>query len=99
MATINWEYENNIAIFKGELSRVTINEAFEKKTVNLFNNKDLVIDLADVIKTDTAGLAWLLLLVEETKKTNSEISFHNIPQDLLKLAKLSAVDLFLPVKI
>ena len=99
MATINWAYENNIAVFTGELSRNTINDSFEKKTMTLFNNEDLVIDLTDVVKTDTAGLAWLLLLVEEAKKTKSEISFHNIPQDLLKLAKLSAVDLFLPVKI
>lgn len=99
MGTINWTYENNMAVFKGELSRNTINEAFEKKTVKLVNNKDLVIDLAGIIKTDTAGLAWLLLLVEKAKATKSEISFHNIPQGLLKLAKLSAVDLFLPVKI
>ncbi|WP_076420109.1 MULTISPECIES: STAS domain-containing protein [Colwelliaceae] len=99
MAIINWSYEQDIASFQGELSMNTIDIDFENKTINAFHNKSLVIDLAGVVKADTAGLAWLLRLVEEARKTKSEISFHNIPQDLLKLAKLSAVDLFLPTKI
>ncbi|XPF92724.1 STAS domain-containing protein [Colwellia sp. RE-S-Sl-9] len=99
MATIDWIYEQDTAVFKGELSMNTIDIAFENKTVDTFHNKSLVVDLGGIVKADTAGLAWLLRLVEEAKKTKSEISFHNIPQDLLKLAKLSAVDLFLPTKI
>lgn len=98
MATIEWTFENGIAVFKGELSIFTIDNAFEKKTMTAFHNKDIVVDLAGIVKSDTAGLAWLLCLVQESKKTKTEISFHNIPQDLLKLAKLSAVDLFLPTK-
>lgn len=94
---INWTYENSKATFQGELSIQTIDANFEKETVNQFHNKDIAIDLIGVNKVDSAGLAWLLLLVEAANKTRTKISFHNVPLDLLKLAKLSAVDLFLPI--
>jgi phospholipid transport system transporter-binding protein len=98
MATVDWTYENGVATFQGELSIYTIDVAFEKKTKNSFHNKKVIIDLASITKVDTAGLAWLLCLIEEANKTKSEIIFQSIPQDLIKLAKLSAVDLFLPIK-
>lgn len=99
MPTVNWEITGNKAVFSGELSRNTINEVFEKKCRETFHNKDIIVDLTHVDKVDTAGLAWVLLLVENAKTTNNEISLHNIPNDLLKLAKLSAVDFFLPTEI
>lgn len=99
MLPVTWTYENNIATFQGELSIHTINVAFEKKTRNAFHNKNIIIDFAGINKIDTAGLAWLLCLVETANKTKSEINFQNVPQDLLKLAKLSAVDLFLPITV
>ena len=99
MPSIEWEFNNNKAVFRGELSRITINKIFEKKLFEAFHNKDIVVDLLNVNKVDTAGLAWLLTLVENAKKSNNEISLHNTPDDLLKLAKLSAVDFFLPTKI
>jgi len=92
MTSINWVIEGDTVFLQGELSRSTIDSAFEKKTTHLLKSHELVIDLVDVEKIDTAGLAWLLFLIESSKKTKSEISFHNIPQDLLKLAKLSGVD-------
>lgn len=94
---IHWTYENSKATFQGELSIHSIDNHFEKKTISLFHNKNIEVDLIGVNKVDTAGLAWLLLLVEEANKTRTKISFHNVPSDLLKLAKLSAVDLFLPI--
>lgn len=99
MPAVKWELKENKAVFTGELSRNTINEAFEKSCKSSFYKKDIVVDLESVDKVDSAGLAWLLILVENAKSTNNEISLHNIPNDLLKLAKLSAVDLFLPAAI
>jgi len=99
MTTITWTYENDSAFFQGELSMRTIDVAFENKTVSAFHNKNVIVDLIDITKIDTAGLSWILRLVEEAKKTKTEIIFHNLPQDLLKLAKLSAVDLFITTKI
>jgi phospholipid transport system transporter-binding protein len=99
MPDLKWKITDNKAVFTGELSRLTIDKSFESTLFTSFHNKDVVIDLGNVHKVDTAGLAWLLMSVENAKKTNNEISLHNVPDDLLKLAKLSAVDFFLPTKI
>ena len=99
MAVFDWKLEDKTALFSGELSRLTINKSFENELYQAFANKDIVIDLINLNKVDTAGLSLLLMFVENAKKTNNEISLHNIPNDLLKLAKLSAVDFFLPTKI
>jgi len=86
------------AIFDGALTRATITRAFDKKHRKLVDNERIVIDLAKVSQVDTAGLAWILLLIELAVSKACRISLVNLPDDLLKLAKLSAVDTLLPVE-
>jgi phospholipid transport system transporter-binding protein len=86
------------AIFSGALTRATITPAFDKKYRQLVNNERMIIDLAKVSQIDTAGLAWILLLIELAANKACHISLVNLPDDLLKLAKLSAVDTLLPIE-
>jgi phospholipid transport system transporter-binding protein len=51
-----------------------------------------------VSQVDTAGLAWILLLIELAASKACHISLINLPEDLLKLATLSAVDTLLPIE-
>ena len=85
------------AIFSGALTRATITRAFDKKYRKLVDNEEIVLDLAKVSQVDTAGLAWILLLIELAAIKTCQISLVNLPNDLIKLAKLSAVDTLLPV--
>tara|TARA_R110000744_G_scaffold144161_1_gene256252 strand:- start:24 stop:320 length:297 start_codon:yes stop_codon:yes gene_type:complete len=86
------------AIFSGALTRATITRAFDKKYRKLVDSKRIVLDLAKVSQIDTAGLAWILLLIELAASKACDISLVNLPDDLIKLAKLSAVDTLLPVE-
>lgn len=86
------------AIFSGALTRATITRAFDKKYRSLVNGESITIDLAKVNQIDTAGLAWILLLIELAITKSCKISLVNLPDDLLKLAKLSAVDTLLPIE-
>jgi phospholipid transport system transporter-binding protein len=86
------------AIFSGALTRATITPVFDKKYRKLVDNERIIIDLAKVTQIDTAGLAWLLLLIELAASKACHISLVNLPKDLLKLAKLSAVDTLLPIE-
>lgn len=86
------------AIFSGALTRATITPVFDKKYRKLVDNERIIIDLAKVSQIDTAGLAWLLLLIELAASKACHISLVNLPKDLLKLAKLSAVDTLLPIE-
>lgn len=82
----------------GELTRHTLNNKNYQDVNAALKVKKLIVDLEDVTKTDTAGLAWLLFLVEQTKKNNSELHFTNVNCDLIKLAKLSNTDSLLPIQ-
>jgi len=86
------------AIFSGALTRATITPAFDKKYRRLVDNERIILDLAEVNQTDTAGLAWILLLIELAASKSCQISLVNLPEDLFKLAKLSAVDTLLPIE-
>ncbi|MCO4799817.1 MAG: STAS domain-containing protein [Colwelliaceae bacterium] len=82
----------------GELTRKTVNAAFEKKSEHLITKQISSLNLSAVSKVDTAGLAWLLLVLEQANQKQQTIHFTNIPAELFKLATLSAVDTFLPIK-
>ncbi|UUO24046.1 STAS domain-containing protein [Colwellia sp. M166] len=86
------------AIFSGALTRATITRAFDKEYRKLVDNGRVVLDLAKVSQIDTAGLAWILLLIELAASKACHIGLVNLPDDLLKLAKLSAVDTLLPIE-
>lgn len=95
---INVQQTDQKAIFSGALTRATITRAFDKEYRKLVYNKRVVLDLAHVSQIDTAGLAWILLLIELAASKACHISLVNLPDDLLKLAKLSAVDTLLPIE-
>ncbi|GAA6203977.1 STAS domain-containing protein [Thalassotalea sp. SU-HH00458] len=95
---IEIKQQDNQLLICGALTRKTINPAFEKKASQLFTQSVDVLDLASVSHVDTAGLAWLLQVLAQAKKHHTNLHFTNLPQELLKIAKLTAVDTFLPIK-
>ena len=93
----NYQLSDDSALFVGELSRETVGKLTKKDIKALTRQQSLSVDLQQVTKVDTAGLAWLLLLVEKSKQSNCHLKFINFPDNLHKLAQLSAVDSFLPI--
>nr|WP_203565315.1 STAS domain-containing protein [Alteromonas profundi] len=64
----------------------------------LSTNKRCSIDLSDVERADTAGLAWLINAIRDGKQQGIDVSLQALPEKLRKLAKISGVDSFLPVE-
>jgi phospholipid transport system transporter-binding protein len=83
-------------IFSGKLTLLTIDNSFEKKSKRLIKSGFLIFDLINISKVDTACLAWILAMLELSAKKNCQLTFDNLPDDLIKLAQLSRVDMFLP---
>ncbi|WP_185962695.1 lipid asymmetry maintenance protein MlaB [Thalassomonas sp. M1454] len=79
----------------GELTRHTISGRQQKYFSVLAGNTTQSIDLTHLSKVDTAGLAWLLTLIEYAKLQQIELTYSQAPAELVKLAKLSHVDSFL----
>lgn len=82
---------------KGQLTRETIPTLNRNVFKSILKNNDCKLDLSLLSKTDTAGLAWLLTLIEYANQNKVTLSFQHLPEDLLKLARLSGVDGFLLV--
>lgn len=76
----------------GKLTRQSLSKAKLHQYKELFLQSTLKLDLSELARVDTAGLAWLLLIIEHCRTHNIQISFSHLPSDLVNLAKLSAVD-------
>ena len=79
-------------IVDGDLTFATI----DKQTVRSFSflsaAKQITIDLGRVVCTDSAGLALMIEWIKYTRHHRIQITFKNIPEQLVNLAKLSGFD-------
>lgn len=93
---------NGVFSLSGELSRDTVSDFWPNCRQDLLvasNNGDaIVLDLAGIQDSDTAGLAWLLNLLRDSKTQNISFAIANLPNTISKLAKISDVDGFLPLQ-
>lgn len=88
---------------QGELNRNTIAKS-DALAIIAQSNKDATsgqvstLDMSGVKHADTAGLAWLMNLLKDSRQHNVKFELKNIPESLIKLAKISDVDGFLSVQ-
>lgn len=82
---------DNITI-TGELTRHSINNKNQNSIEPYLVDNDIIIDLSSVDKIDTAGLAWLLLIIERANAKNVKVNFIHLSDELVKLAMLSGVE-------
>ncbi len=90
-------------ILKGELNRNNIAKSaalatLKKHDKSEASNDVYTLDMSDVSHSDTAGLAWLMNFLRDNKQHNIHFKLKNIPESLIKLAKISDVDGFLSVQ-
>jgi len=84
-------------IITGELTRHSVAKVKNNEYANWLGLGAVNVDLTQVSKVDTAGLAWLFYLLEQALHYSCQLSFSNIPEKLTKLIALSGVDGLLPV--
>lgn len=82
---------------QGELNRHTIPKFNGLKSVQQ-SDADITLNMAAVSHVDTAGLAWLINVLKDTRRRNVPVQLKDVPQTLLNLAKISDVDSFLSVQ-
>lgn len=79
-------------IVDGDLTFSTIDKQTVKSFAFLKASKHITIDLGRVSCTDSAGLALMIEWIKYTRHHRIHITFKNIPEQLLNLAKLSGFD-------
>lgn len=82
----------------GELSFKTVPALISSSQVFFKKNNDIDIDLADVSRADSAGVALLIEWRRQAQKQNKSVCFSNIPSQMLAIARLSGVNELLSLK-
>lgn len=90
-------------IVHGHLDRDTISANFWETLGSIDRNtlkksQQCKMDLSDVERADSAGLAWLINAVRDTQQNGVSMTLYKMPEKLHKLAKISDADSFLPVE-
>lgn len=92
---------NNEILLKGVLNFDTTPKVLRLLENHLEKNKQikpepLILNLAEVSQSDSAGLALMTGLLRVAKKNNFLLEIKNIPEKLLDLACLSGLSAVLP---
>jgi len=95
--SLTFNAEKNLIQISGELSFSTVSQIL-KQSLDLFEPiVDLDIDLAEVNRSDSAGLALLVHWIRLAKQENKKIAFHNVPAQMLAIADVSGLNELLPI--
>jgi len=89
---------NGVINVSGELTFSTVNGLLTVAPEHFAQLNELEIDLANVTRSDSAGLALLVDWLRYAKNANKSLVFHNIPTQMLAIANASGLDKLLPVK-
>ena len=83
----------------GELCFDTVNALLAESQSTIFAHSTPLfeLDLGAVSRADSAGLALLIQWMRMAHANNSEIRFHNLPQQLLAIARAGELEPLLPV--
>lgn len=93
--SLSIEFNQQSVILNGVLNNQTITQDFfitHKQALSGLSQ--LNIDLKQVSSIDTAGLAWLLNICRDAQTRKLSLAWHNIPDKLLQLARLSSAETF-----
>lgn len=81
---------------RGELSFDTVSE-LAGRAEELFVEDSVQIDLGEVERADSAGVALLVQWMSEARRRGAAIRYLNIPSQMLAIARVSSLDQILPL--
>lgn len=82
---------------EGELTFLTVPD-LQEQARELFRAADsLDVDLKDVARSDSAGLALLIEWMREARRQDKTLRYLNMPTQMLAIARVSSLDQILPL--
>lgn len=94
--SLNIDKEDNVLRFSGELNRDTLMLYSPFKLLNTLSGK-VIFDFSALSNVDSAGLAWLIQQLSESRKQKLQLELIKVPSQLLALAKVNGVTTLLPI--
>ncbi|WP_159565567.1 lipid asymmetry maintenance protein MlaB [Budvicia diplopodorum] len=85
--SLNWQAENGIVTFSGDLDRETL-LPFWNKRQQILTPDIQVLDVANLDRVDSAGLALLIHILDESAQRNQMLKLAGMTGKLQTLAAL-----------
>ena len=76
----------------GELSFQSVPLLLKASDKVFHKDTSVTIDLQEVTRADSAGVAMLIEWARNAHEADAKIEFHNMPQQMLEIARVSGVD-------
>lgn len=95
---INIVLNSNELRIQGALAQETVVEAICKCEALLPSNKTMNVNFSTVSYCDSASLAFMTALLRLGKERNMTLTYIQVPQQIIDLAKVSGLDKILPIK-
>ncbi|WP_087016656.1 STAS domain-containing protein [Thaumasiovibrio subtropicus] len=80
----------------GELDRETVPVLWQGRNQQMPQQSPLVLDLSELTRVDSAGMAMLIHIAQDYQKNGVDFSVTNPPQQLVTLLRLSHAEGLLP---
>lgn len=85
-------------LLKGELNMYSVPQLFADSQSQLAGlSGEVSIDLAEVSRSDSAGLALLLAWLRLAQQHQLTLRFRNLPEQMRQIAQVSELDALLPL--
>jgi phospholipid transport system transporter-binding protein len=81
----------------GELNMYTVPDVLSAIRFDEVVGKELHIDLGEVSRSDSAGLALLVEWMRQAREQGIQLHFHHLPAQLLEIARVSDLLPLLPL--
>ncbi len=89
--------EDGCFILSGTLTFKTV-PVIWRQGLDLFSEApSLMLDLSDIERSDSAGVALLVEWMRFARSHNKPISYINMPQQMLAIVRASSLDTILPL--
>ncbi len=95
--SLQYDADLDKVLVAGELSFACAAAVVEQAKRIFADLTELDIDLAEVTRSDSAGVAVLIDWMRYAKQNNKPVVFHNVPAQLIAIASASGLDEELPV--
>jgi phospholipid transport system transporter-binding protein len=90
--------ENNRLEIHGDLNFDSVPGLWEHCCARFSERNELDVDLSQVERSDSAGLALLVECLRQAHQSGKSLRFFNIPAQMLAIARVSSLDQVLPLQ-
>lgn len=94
---INLDPSTEMILVSGALTFSTVNRVLQDIKSLVASLPKLQVDLSDVTRSDSAGLALLVHWMRAAKQAKKSLVFYHVPAQMMAIASASGLDELLPV--